>query len=80
MSDGKVGERKEGERWNRMEVEKKDRKFAKFHCLRFRCPKCHYAINDRYPDFWGEQDFIGRLTLFANVNCSRCREEFVVKL
>jgi hypothetical protein len=47
---------------------------TKLHALRFRCGVCHYASNDKHPEFYLQAIGIGGGLLEAIVICPRCRE------
>jgi transposase-like protein len=53
---------------------------AKLHALRFRCGVCHYASNEKYPDFDAVVEPFRRVVLIAEVTCPRCRTQHRIKL
>ena len=53
---------------------------SKIHAIRFRCHLCHYAYNEKYPDFWSEAVGPGLVAMHVDVTCPRCRKVHTINL
>jgi rubredoxin len=53
---------------------------TKLHALRFRCGVCHYASNEKHPDFFVQAVGVGAGLLHATVICPKCKEERTIFL
>jgi rubredoxin len=61
------------------EREKVERR-SKLHAVRFRCHKCHYAYNEKHPEWEVTEVRPGFYQFEVDVTCPRCKEVHTIPL